>query len=35
VLPDKDSIEKTFPAFAQSRADAAHSDEKGSRSASK
>jgi len=33
VLPDKDSLEKTFPAFAQSRAE--HSDEKGSRSASK
>lgn len=35
ILPDKDSIAKTFPEFAQSRGDAKDEDEKGARSASK
>ena len=35
ILPDKDSIAKTFPEFAQSRGDAKDEDEKGARRASK
>ena len=35
ILPDKDSIAKTFPEFAQSRGDAKDADEKGARRASK
>ena len=35
ILPDKDSIAKTFPEFAQSRGDAKGQDEKGARRASK
>lgn len=35
ILPDKDSIAKTFPEFAQSRGDAKDEDEKGARRASR
>lgn len=35
ILPDKDSIAKTFPEFAQSRRDAKGEDEKGARRASR
>ena len=35
ILPDKDSIAKTFPEFAQSRGVAKDEDEKGARRASK
>jgi len=35
VLPDADSMEETFPEFAQSRANAQHDDGKRKRSASK
>ncbi len=35
ILPDKDSIAKTFPEFAQSRGNAKEEDEKGARRASK
>lgn len=35
VLPDKDSIEETFPEFAQSRAAAKGDDEKDARHARK
>jgi len=35
VLPDKDSIEETFPEFAQSRAAAKDVDEKDARHARK
>ena len=35
ILPDKDSIAKTFPAFAQSRGDAKDENSKGAQRASR